>query len=88
MAVYGEKKWSQPADSVLEGRHVVIDERQPSSSMYFEENELDPSTVYLIRVVDCTGKVYNKYLHKFPTFRKILISFRVYMTRKSEAKEE
>jgi hypothetical protein len=81
VTVYGYDGEALLADSLNTRQERTLDERNPKITFWTEESTLDVSNIYRISASDETGRVYQKYIKKFPTFTKL---WRVVMGRKSD----
>ena len=65
--IFRQKKWSILVDSFSLHRPKVINEEMPQTTFIAEQQLIDFKNVIYIRVQDGAGRVYRKYIKKFPT---------------------
>lgn len=61
-------------DSLLltqSSKEMIIDERNPSTTIWSYQEGLDIDNIYLACVSDERGRIYKKYIKKFPEFTKL-----------------
>jgi len=71
ITVYGYAGEVLLADSLTTGQERTLDERNPKITFWTKESTLNVRNIYCVSASDETGKVYKKYVKKFPTFTKL-----------------
>lgn len=71
LKLYGESKIYMLSDSFSDRRPKVITEESPVTSFHVKQELINTKKVYCVMIADATGKVYKKYVKKFPTMKLI-----------------
>lgn len=63
--------WIMLTDSFMAYRNKILNEENPRTEFFMEQNLFDVSKAYFIQINDGANRSYRKYFHNFPTFWRL-----------------